>query len=988
MKYKKLLSAFLAAALTVATVLPGAGAIEAKAADIPEPVKTFSFENDLGGSTMKTFKNEGNYTGNAVYESGKSGQAIRLDGNYGLQMNTGKIGRNYTVSLWVNPSENIGNNGSILFMGAPKGAAEYWTSFSAMENNGGLLQLWTNGGGFAWSGAIKEIRVPNNEWTLVTLTQSGNDAAIYINGEQKGTGQVAESYNQDNSDLYIGVNHWDALYKGLVDEVQVYDQTLSAEQVFALYDTRNAEEIFAEKGFTVNDKVSVYTGKIVSVGVKLPVGVDAADAEIAYTSSDNAVATVKDGVVTGVKAGTATITTKVTVGKTEKSLQTAVTVSEYTEGVLPVVAKYTMDNANGAAVADISGNNHNATIVNPNGTSYVKDGERSVLKINSGDSYLTLPMSIYDALTNKEQLTIEAKYSRESLNNSWLFCLGSKAQGTGSNYLFYAPNFGGNVPRAGIEQGGEALYNFNNKGFMTDRYYTITMVVNNGTISIYADGVLTGTPLASGKSVESVVQNGTQNNILGFIGKSCWQADPNFTGSIDEFTVYNAALTEEQIFRSGLDTLVSEERILGDKNESLDGVAYKMNLFTQAEGCQVAWTSSDNKVIAADGTVTNPATDKEVTLIATVTKGQSAETKTFNVTVKALDLAMLEKVVEEAKAFKAEEFTEASYAALETALAKVPEKITDVKSQEEAYALETAVRETVSQLVYDADYREPWDKIEAAAPKEDVSLKEGASETLFTLPESLKNNVTVSYSSDNEEVASYTDGKVTAKKAGTAILTLTVTAGYDGWTMEYGTVVTVTKEGETPVRPFVDVTRADGDWYYDAVYYNYDRGLMKGVDPTHFEPLSNLARAQFAIILHNMEGNPSAAYEPKFKDVADKEWYTEAIMWASSKEIVTGYTDGSETFGWGNNILREQMAVMMYRYAKNFKKYDVSDSADFDKFEDAASVSEYAKEAMKWAVGSGIITGKYNGTKIDPQGYASRAECAIIMQRFLDKYEK
>ena len=191
-----------------------------------------------------------------------------------------------------------------------------------------------------------------------------------------------------------------------------------------------------------------------------------------------------------------------------------------------------------------------------------------------------------------------------------------------------------------------------------------------------------------------------------------------------------------------------------------------------------------------------------------------------------------------------------------------------------------------------------------------------------------------------------------------------------------------------PDRPFVDVDMETGDWYYDAVYYNYDRKIMNGVNNTHFEPLSNLARAQFAIILHNMEDKPAATYEPKFKDVAEDQWYTDAVMWASSNKIVTGYTDGSETFGWGDNILREQMAVMMYRYAKDFKKYDVSDSADFDKFEDAASVSGYAKEAMKWAVGSGIITGKYEGTKIDPQGYASRAECAIIIQRFLKEYSK
>ncbi len=189
-----------------------------------------------------------------------------------------------------------------------------------------------------------------------------------------------------------------------------------------------------------------------------------------------------------------------------------------------------------------------------------------------------------------------------------------------------------------------------------------------------------------------------------------------------------------------------------------------------------------------------------------------------------------------------------------------------------------------------------------------------------------------------------------------------------------------------PARPFVDVDKETGNWYYDAVYYNFDRGIMNGVNPTHFEPLSNLARAQFAVILHNMEGKPAVSYEPKFKDVEDEQWYTDAILWASSKGIVTGYTDGSEKFGWGDNILREQMAVMMYRYAKNFKKYDVSDSADFDQFIDAVQVTDYAKEAMKWAVGTGIITGKDNGTRLDPLGNASRAECAIIIQRFMEKY--
>ena len=90
-------------------------------------------------------------------------------------------------------------------------------------------------------------------------------------------------------------------------------------------------------------------------------------------------------------------------------------------------------------------------------------------------------------------------------------------------------------------------------------------------------------------------------------------------------------------------------------------------------------------------------------------------------------------------------------------------------------------------------------------------------------------------------------------------------------------------------------------------------------------------------------------------------------------------------FGTSDNINREQMAVMMYRYAK-YKGEDVSVQGEVGQFKDASSVSGFAKEAMQWAVGTGIITGKDNGTRLDPQGNASRAECATIIMRFAEKF--
>ena len=125
-------------------------------------------------------------------------------------------------------------------------------------------------------------------------------------------------------------------------------------------------------------------------------------------------------------------------------------------------------------------------------------------------------------------------------------------------------------------------------------------------------------------------------------------------------------------------------------------------------------------------------------------------------------------------------------------------------------------------------------------------------------------------------------------------------------------------------------------------------------------------------------------YEAKFPDVKEDVWYTDAILWASEQKIVTGYTN-TGCFGPADNINREQMATMMYRYAKS-KGYDVSNKTDFSKYADAGKVSAYADEAMQWAVGNGIITGKNNGTVLDPQGNATRAECATIMMRFMEKY--
>ncbi len=203
------------------------------------------------------------------------------------------------------------------------------------------------------------------------------------------------------------------------------------------------------------------------------------------------------------------------------------------------------------------------------------------------------------------------------------------------------------------------------------------------------------------------------------------------------------------------------------------------------------------------------------------------------------------------------------------------------------------------------------------------------------------------------------------------------------YTFSIGTVNSVTPQPTTE-NPFADVKR--NDWYYSYVAYVNANNLMTGLNDTTFGPGQFLARAQFAVILHRMSGMPKVAYTAKFPDVPDKMWFTNAILWANRIEVVTGYTN-TGLFGTADNINREQMAVMMYRYAK-YMNYNTSQKTNFSKFSDASKVSGFAREAMQWAVGTGIITGKNNGTRLDPQGNASRAECATIIMRFVEKYQK
>lgn len=176
--------------------------------------------------------------------------------------------------------------------------------------------------------------------------------------------------------------------------------------------------------------------------------------------------------------------------------------------------------------------------------------------------------------------------------------------------------------------------------------------------------------------------------------------------------------------------------------------------------------------------------------------------------------------------------------------------------------------------------------------------------------------------------------------------------------------------------PFTDVT---GHWAAEAIAWAYENGLMNGTGETTFAPNATLNRAMLATILYRQAGEPAVEGEGvPFTDVALDAWYTDAVIWANKNGIVTGYGNG--LFGSSDSITREQLAVMIYRYAKLMKE-DTAASGDLSAFTDDGDASDWAAEALSWAYAEGLITGR-TATTIAPQGTATRAEVATILMRF------
>ena len=270
-----------------------------------------------------------------------------------------------------------------------------------------------------------------------------------------------------------------------------------------------------------------------------------------------------------------------------------------------------------------------------------------------------------------------------------------------------------------------------------------------------------------------------------------------------------------------------------------------------------------------------------------------------------------------------------------------------------------------------------WAYLPPANPNYKITIGDTENGTVTVNPTAAKEGTTVTITPVPD--AGYQVGTVSVTdRFGQAVAVDQQADGTYTFVMPDGqvTVEVTFLQGEAPDLPFSDVT--ESDWFYDAVTYAYENGLMDGVGAGLFAPNSETTRAQLVTILHRLAGQPAPSGDSGFSDVETGTWYTDAVAWAAQNGIVNGVSDTQ--FAPGDDITREQLAVILYRYA-TYQGYDVSQRADLSGFVDAGTISTYAQEALSWANAQGLVLG-FEDDSLRPQGNASRAQIAAVLMRF------
>lgn len=823
MKRKKVLAAFLAGALVMSSAaFPNSMSVKAENRTLEDGlVASYDFDQkDLTNGISGQGQAEAIVTGLKAYEQALTyeagdtdkGQALKL-GDYGLKLNQQNLGDDFSVSMWLKPDGKFAKNEAVMFLGYH--SPEKWLAVAGPENPGPSCKFWTNGSGngqsFGWTG-FGNMTI-DTSWHCLTVTGSNDGVTAYLDGKAVGTGGSIAPLTGENQDVYIGVNNWDTEFNGLVDEIKVYNRKLSEQEVLQLYNPEiTPEDILDAEGITATEALHTIKGRTSKITVNMPAVAEEAGAEVKFESQNPEIATVdEEGVVTAQKAGETSITTTVTLGSVTKTAETMVYVENSLNSRLTAVFDFENELSNSAEGAE--GDAQAASLIVTglkayNGEAVYKDGHDGKaiqlgeygLKLNQnnlGTDYTVSAWVKADTAMLENQCMLFLGYHNPE---NWIAISG---MGRGSaiasdNFKVWA--------KGGIYASHTTLFS---PMIQNQEWHQITLTEATGKLSAYLDGICLGTVNSNAPLV------GKNQDI--YLGVNNWDAE--YAGLVDEVKVYSLAMTEEEVqqqaadefsekLQKSLEKALDVKDILG-KNSSENEIYYDLSLPTAAAGIPLSWSTDREDIIGANGTVTSPSADQEVTVTATASSNVLQAALTFKVTVKAVDSEKLTALLEEAAKVDQTYLTDVSKERLQAAIASAETAVETptYESVEKAY---TDLKQAMEELYY-VTIENPFDAI--VEPKAKVSMQVGDAEQLMEIPEAVKDMVTVIYASEDENVAVYEEGTVTAAAAGKTIVTATVTAkdevpGYGGFAMEYSTAVEVTEE-KPPVHVH-DLTKMEG----------------------------------------------------------------------------------------------------------------------------------------------------------------------------------
>lgn len=876
-KWKKGCAGLLTAAMAIGMVAPGAvKTVDAANTVVDEliPKWQYDFEGNLEETdseieaTAKQDHLSSDYTGEIQYVTGRdgAGQAVYLDGSYGLDLNLPSEGRtaDYTISFWANPQADMGWADSLINWGV-----------RATGNNDNWISLAGNG---IWSAINNQnnnmvgyTRV-NNEWQQYIISVQGNTASIYRNGMLDCTQTVSETaFTNLDSTMCLGINAWDTNANCQFDEVKIYDVAVDATQAELLY--KGGSAITTETQY-------IRIGKTIELDT---VNVAAlSDCTVNWVSDNSDIATVEDGIVTGKSKGTATITANwIREGRVVASDSIAVNVLQE-KGQL--IADFTFDDAD----EGLKGAGAVATPVGD--VAFADENGGTVLDMRSGNVYLDVKKEDGSSLlTGCEELTVS--YDRNNVTDGHNWVLYATSEGT-TSYVgikdfingwidtFRGPNVASNA------YGGTG-------------WHHVDVVFAEDGIRIYADSVLVNEYPNKTESLTGILKEDSKL----WIGRSDWDDGEYFKGYLDNFKIYNYALTAEEV----ADEFAGKEE--ADKTAlqaAVDSAIADTDADKYTEASWAVYTAAlaDAKAILADADATQENVDAAVAAL-----GQATEALvTKEAELESIKAAAIEELNSYANA---DDYREDEKATLQVAIAggtkaiqaattaeEVTKALTDAKEVIDGIPTDAALAEkefneamenaytvlesykadviylTEQQQEYDAIISDAYEAIEGMSSAEEINqyiasvkaqidalptaeeltvtkvtinegsemaLEEGADAVLTAVVEAgEKADKTVNWSSSDDSIVSVAqDGKITANSVGEAVITasvkenadsdnnitakITITVEAKKYTVSINNAGTIEEIGRYEALDLVKVTAPEAPEGQKFVYWKTDK---------------------------------------------------------------------------------------------------------------------------------------------------------------------